>query len=287
MTTAFVLSGGGSLGSVQVGMLLALADRGITPDLVIGTSVGALNAAWIAGRPGLEGTQQLAKVWSAVGRGDIFPTRPWTGALGLLGRANHTVPSSPLRSLLHQHLNYALLEDAPIPVRLVATEVTTGQEVVLAHGDAVDAVSASAALPGVFPPVRIDGRFEHSICTEPHAHRGRRNPNWIDVSGDTRGSQLGDSTLCLSRPSRLRKSGLATIGNSSGTIIALRPFMAGKTMWNVTCVPPATGSRSKMLTNAPLSSVALKANRVIGTTSVISTSLAWLPSLGGTQPTER
>jgi NTE family protein len=52
MTTAFVLSGGGSLGSVQVGMLLALADRGITPDLVIGTSVGALNAAWIAGRPG-------------------------------------------------------------------------------------------------------------------------------------------------------------------------------------------------------------------------------------------
>ncbi len=155
MSTAFVLSGGGSLGSVQVGMLLALAERGITPDLVVGTSVGAINAAWIAGRPGVEGARELADVWTSVHRGDIFPARPVTGLLGFLGRRDHLVPASALRTLLRRHLTYQRLEDAPIPVRVIATEVSTGLEVVLDHSNAVDAVTASAALPGVFRPVRV------------------------------------------------------------------------------------------------------------------------------------
>lgn len=158
MTTAFVLSGGGSLGSIQVGMLVALAERGVVPDFLVGTSVGAINAAWIAGRPGLDGARKLAEVWRSVRRDDVFPARPLTGLLGLLGRNDYLVPSSSLRSLLERNLNYLRLEDAPIPVQVVTTELTTGLEVVLASGDAVDAVAASAAIPAVFPPVEVDGR---------------------------------------------------------------------------------------------------------------------------------
>lgn len=90
-------------------------------------------------------------------RDDVFPARPLVGLLGFLGRKDHLVPAEPLRALLGRHLGYTRLEDAPIPVRVITSEVTTGIEVVLHRGDAIDAVAASAAIPGVFPPVTIDG----------------------------------------------------------------------------------------------------------------------------------
>ncbi len=155
MSTAFVLSGGGSLGAVQVGMLLALAEQGIEPELLVGTSVGAINAAWIAGLPGLEGAQRLAEVWKSVRREEIFPPRPIVGLFGFLGFHNYLVSSAALRSLLGKYLTYENLEDARVPIKVVATEITTGLEVVLSSGNAVDAVSASTAIPGVFPPVII------------------------------------------------------------------------------------------------------------------------------------
>ncbi len=155
MTTAFVLSGGGSLGAVQVGMLLALAERDITPDLLIGTSVGAINAAWVAGRPGLDGARQLAEVWKQVQRQDIFPIRPLAGLLGFGGARSHLVPPAHLRSLLERHLSYRLIEEAPVRLQVVATDLITGIEVLLDRGNVVDAVAASVAIPGIFPPVRI------------------------------------------------------------------------------------------------------------------------------------
>jgi NTE family protein len=156
MSTAFVLSGGGSLGSVQVGMLLALAERGIEPDLLVGTSVGAINAAWVAGDPGLDGARRLAQIWRSVRRGNVFPVRPIPGLLGLVGRSDHIVSPGPLRALLKRNLAYRNLEDARVPVKVVATDITTGLEYVIDHGDAVEAIAASAAIPGVFPPVVID-----------------------------------------------------------------------------------------------------------------------------------
>ncbi|HET7529432.1 MAG TPA: patatin-like phospholipase family protein [Mycobacteriales bacterium] len=156
MTTAFVLSGGGSLGAVQVGMLLALADRQVVPDLFVGTSVGALNAAFLAGRPGPRGIDELAGIWSRLRRQDIFPTTPARLLRAATGRESGFADPAPLRRLVAEHLSYDRLEDAPWPVTVVATEVTTGQEVQLASGPAVDAVLASAALPAVFPPVAID-----------------------------------------------------------------------------------------------------------------------------------
>ncbi|MBK5289779.1 MAG: patatin-like phospholipase family protein [Acidimicrobiia bacterium] len=157
MTTAFVLSGGGSLGSVQAGMVLALAERDIVPDLVVGTSVGAVNAGWLAGNPGRDGAIALADAWRSIRRNDVFPN-DLRGVLGFVGRRDHLVSARGLRAILRRHLAFERLEDAPTPIRVVATDILTGEEVVLTEGDAVDAISASAAIPGVFRPVTISDR---------------------------------------------------------------------------------------------------------------------------------
>ncbi|HTM84405.1 MAG TPA: patatin-like phospholipase family protein [Mycobacterium sp.] len=158
MTTAFVLSGGASLGSIQVGMLLALAEAGIAPDLVVGTSVGAVNGGWVASQPDTTGIEELAEVWRGLSRNAVFPTRPLTGLLGFLGRLPNLVPATGLRRLLTRHLQFARLEEAPIPLHVVATDVLSGHDVLLSSGVAVDAIAASAAIPAVLPPVKINGR---------------------------------------------------------------------------------------------------------------------------------
>ena len=157
MPTAFVLSGGGNLGAVQVGMLQALADRGIVPDLLVGTSVGAINAAFLAAGPSAARVDELAGVWAGTRRRDVFPTSTRAALRAVSGRTNAFVDPQPLRNLVERFMTYRRIEDAPWPLALVATEVTTGAEVVLRHGDVVDAVMASAAIPSVFPPVEMDG----------------------------------------------------------------------------------------------------------------------------------
>lgn len=158
MTTAFVLSGGASLGAVQVGMLLALAETAIVPDVLVGTSVGAVNAAWVAGRPGPDGVRELAEVWSRLRREDVFPARPLYGLLGFAGRPTSILPDRELRALLARHLPAHRFEDTQIPLLVVAVDVLTGADVLFSEGDILDAVMASAAIPGVFPPVTIGGR---------------------------------------------------------------------------------------------------------------------------------
>ena len=155
MPTAFVLSGGASLGAVQVGMLRALLERDVQPDMIVGSSVGAVNGAWMAAHCDSRGVDVLADIWASIRRRDVFPVHPLAGLLGFLGRHDHLVPPSGLRRLLERHLSFTQLEDAEIPLHVVATELTTGREVLLSKGSAVDAVMASAAIPGVFPPVRI------------------------------------------------------------------------------------------------------------------------------------
>jgi NTE family protein len=157
MPTAFVLSGGGNLGAVQVGMLQALADRGIVPDLLVGTSVGAINAAFLAAGPSPARIEQLAQIWAETRRSDVFPTSPRAAVRAVTGRTNSFVDPRPLRRLLERSLTYGRIEDSVWPLALVATEVTTGAEVVLRHGDVIHAVLASAAIPSVFPPVEMDG----------------------------------------------------------------------------------------------------------------------------------
>jgi NTE family protein len=160
MATAFVLSGGASLGAMQVGMLEALYERGITPDLIVGTSVGAVNGAFIASRPQTTATAlELGDIWRELHRGDVFPTNPLTGLLGFLGARSHLVPDAALRRLIRRHMIVERLEDTLVPLHVIAADVLAGAEVRLSEGPLLEAVMASAAIPGMLPPVQWNGRL--------------------------------------------------------------------------------------------------------------------------------
>lgn len=154
--TAFVLAGGGSLGAVQVGMLMALTEAGLRPDFVIGSSVGALNAAYFAGAPDSAGVARLAEVWGGLRRSDIFPVS-LKGLLGVLRGADSVVDPTHLRRLIETHLRFSRIEDAPVPLHVMATD-QQGMGVRLSEGPAAEAILASAAVPGIFPTVSIGGR---------------------------------------------------------------------------------------------------------------------------------
>jgi NTE family protein len=151
--TAFVFAGGDSLGAVQVGMLRELTRSGVSADFVVGSSVGAINASYFASAPNLAGIDKLEKIWRALRRHDVFPFT-LRSALGLLGRPDNLIDPSNLRRLLERHLPFPNLEDAAIPVHVIATNLG-GVAVCLSSGPAVNAIMASAAIPGAFPPVRI------------------------------------------------------------------------------------------------------------------------------------
>lgn len=157
MTTVFVLSGGAALGAVQVGMLQALEAAGVRADMIVGTSVGAINAAWIAESTTGYRLDELAALWLSLRRGQVFS--PGTaGVFALLGRRSGMLDQRALRHLLTRHVGVDRLEDAAVPLHVIATDVLTGRDVRLSSGSAVDAILASAAIPGVFAPVVIDGR---------------------------------------------------------------------------------------------------------------------------------
>src|SRR5215469_14013844 len=158
--TAFVLAGGAALGAMQAGMVHALYERGIAPDLLIGTSAGALNAAFLASRPATVATaQELAAVWRGLRRSDILPLRPATLLGCLAGRRVHLIPGRALRRLAVRHLQFDRLEQAAIPLHLVAFDLLAGTEVRLSDGPPIDAVLAATAIPGVLPPVPWRGRL--------------------------------------------------------------------------------------------------------------------------------
>ena len=157
MRTAVVLSGGANLGAVHVGMLRALIETGVHPDLIVGTSVGAINGAYISSRWTPDGVAGLEQLWVGMRRSDVFPARLIGGLLGFLGRSDHLVPPDGLRRLVERNTEFARLDEAPIPLHVVATDLLTGLDRRFSSGPTVDAVMASAAIPAVFPPVEIDG----------------------------------------------------------------------------------------------------------------------------------
>lgn len=159
MTAAVVFAGGASLGAVEVGMLRALLERSIAPDLVVGTSVGGLNAAFFAGTPTLAGVAEMDRVWRSISTLMVFPPSPVTTLLGLIGRRDHLVSAAGLRRLVRRNLAYRRLEDAALPVHVVAAEVVSGLEVRLSAGDPLPALLATSAVPAVFAPVRVGDRL--------------------------------------------------------------------------------------------------------------------------------
>ncbi len=171
MTTAFVLSGGGSLGAVQVGMLQALAERHQAPDLLVGTSAGAVNASYLAGHgTSRESLAELAGIWTRLRRRHVFPVSVRRHLLAAAGARESVFSSEGLRQIIARHLPYRNLEDAAIGIHVVATNMLSGEEVLLSSGDAITAVLASTAIPGLLPAVRhrdltlVDGALANNAA---------------------------------------------------------------------------------------------------------------------------
>ena len=155
---AFVLGGGGHLGAHEVGMLRALVARGIVPDLVVGTSIGAINGVAIAADPSEVAVERLAELWSMVERDDVFGGSI-LGRLGTLARTRtHLHDNRGLRRLLEESELPARIEDLAVRFECVAACIETASERWFDSGPLVDAVLASSAVPGILPPVEIDGR---------------------------------------------------------------------------------------------------------------------------------
>jgi NTE family protein len=139
-------------------MLRALLERNIIPDVVIGTSAGALNGAAVAYAPNLTGVAQLAAVWEQLRAEHVFPGGRIHRAWNVVRRGTHLFENTGLSAVIHHATPARSFGDLEIPLRVIATDLDTGEEVVITRGPLKPALLASAALPGVFPVVHHDGR---------------------------------------------------------------------------------------------------------------------------------
>ena len=157
-----MLGGGGVLGANEVGMLRALLEAGIAPDLVVGTSVGAVNGAFIAADPTLAATVRLESLWRHLAaEGGVFSGSLIERVGTAVRSRTHLHRRGPLRALLDEHLPVRLIEDLAVPFQCVAASIERAAEHWFDHGPLADAVLASAAVPGLLAPVEIDG--EHFL----------------------------------------------------------------------------------------------------------------------------
>ncbi|MBW3593993.1 MAG: patatin-like phospholipase family protein [Actinobacteria bacterium] len=159
-SVAFVFSGGGPLGALQVGTLKALYEHDIRPDLAVGTSVGALNATWTAFDPTPDGVARLESTWLRMKDSDLFPGggRFKASWARMLVRGNRIHENIGIRRVIETSLGLPRFEDAQIPLAVTATDLETGAERIFSSGDIIDPLLASTAMPGIFPPVPIGGR---------------------------------------------------------------------------------------------------------------------------------
>jgi NTE family protein len=155
---AFVLSGGGVLGAVQVGQLRALIEAGIEPDLLVATSVGALNAAAIAADPSISGVDLLTDVWSSLRGEDLFPGTRVQRALHFVRKGDHLYSNDGIRALVRK-LSVRSFEEMQRPLSIVTANLRSGAEHVFEAGPIAPPLIATTALPGIFPPVLIEGEL--------------------------------------------------------------------------------------------------------------------------------
>ncbi|MGY1741653.1 MULTISPECIES: patatin-like phospholipase family protein [unclassified Blastococcus] len=167
--TAFVLGGGGVLGAAEVGMLQALFEHGVRPDLVVGTSVGAVNGALVAADPTPDAVVRLRAVWEELASSGVFAGSVFARVGTLVRTRTHMHPREPLRDLLAAHLPVRTFGELRVPFQCVAASIERAAEHWFADGPLIDAVLASCAVPGLLPAVEIggehflDGGLVHSI----------------------------------------------------------------------------------------------------------------------------
>ena len=170
MTTAFVLGGGGVLGAVEVGMLRALFERGFTPDLVLGTSVGALNGAMVAKDPTIAVIDRLVELWRGAGASrQVYGDRPLRTVRRAVSTRTHIYSAGPLKARLREELGDLTFEELPVRFQVCAASIERAAEHWFTSGPVVEAVVASAAVPGLLPPAKVgdehylDGGIVNSI----------------------------------------------------------------------------------------------------------------------------
>ncbi len=151
----FVLSGGAARGAVQIGMLEALLDAGIVPHALVGTSVGALNATFVAARPDRLRVRELRAKWLALRTRDIFPGGTLTRVHHLVRQRPYLFSNGSLHRLIQDWKPVERLEELPTPVRVVTTPLVGNAAVYHRHGDLAQLLLASAAVPAVFAPIEL------------------------------------------------------------------------------------------------------------------------------------
>ena len=154
---AFVLGGGGILGASEVGMLEALLGEGIRPDLVVGTSVGAVNGAFLAADPTPDAVGRLAALWVRASESRVFADSLLARAQRVARLASHLHSSDALERLLSDELDGMRIEDLAVRFQCVAAQIETASARWFDSGPVVDAVLASCAVPGLLPAREIDG----------------------------------------------------------------------------------------------------------------------------------
>jgi NTE family protein len=158
---AFVLGGGGVLGAVEVGMLRALFRAGIRPDMVLGTSIGAVNGALVAADPTEAVTDRLVRLWASPEASEVYGDSI-ARQLRRFAARTHLHSPRPLRRLLEKELgDTTTFADLVVPFRCCAASIERAAEHWFDSGPLVPAVLASASVPGLLPPTQIDG--EHYI----------------------------------------------------------------------------------------------------------------------------
>jgi NTE family protein len=186
---AFVLGGGGVLGAHEVGMLRALAEHGIRPDVVLGTSVGAINGAFFAADPTLAGVERLTELWRAVNLTDRSPGTVLRRVTTLARSGTHLQSLTEMRDRLTAVLPVRTVEELSIPFQCVAASIERAAEHWFDSGPLADVVLASCAVPGILPPVPIgdehfiDGGIVNSIPVSRAVTLGARRIYVLQVGG--------------------------------------------------------------------------------------------------------
>lgn len=191
MTTAFVLGGGGRWGAVEVGMIQALNEAGVEPDLILGTSIGAFNGAVIADYSGAEGVERLTKFWMEVAGADLFQSSFLDRAIRVATLKPSLHETDELRVLVEKAIHPdTLIEDLHVRYQCVAASIENTTERWFTSGSLVDAVLASSAVPALFPPVEINGE---------HFYDG----GLVDSVPLSRAVQLGADTVYVLQVGRI------------------------------------------------------------------------------------
>jgi NTE family protein len=161
---AFVLSGGGNLGALQVGAMMTLMEEGICPEMLVGTSVGALNAAFLATDPTIHGVHKLVEVWKQINKEDIYPGSPLNMAWHLVTHQESLCSRKNLAAFIQRHTPREIraFHDLKIPLFIVSTDLLTGRRYLFGddpNEHIVDALLASTSIPPIFSPWCYEGRL--------------------------------------------------------------------------------------------------------------------------------